>query len=339
MAILSVSKKGYDLSFKLKELLDKDSTIIKCDIYHKDVKNTFNLLFYEYDAIIAIMASGILIRSISHLIESKTTDPAILNIDDNGKFVISMLSGHLGGANKLTAKIADLIDATAVITTSTDINKKLGIDVLARDLYLSIDNTKEILHFNKSILEGKEVSFTVNSNGNYDYLFEYLNNNTLEMDVSIYFSTRINEGEIEVKCDNHTIILKPRSIVFGIGCRRGKSCEEINEAIDVVLKDLNIHKSRINMLSSAEIKKDEKGILDLAEKLDIPVNFVGLDKLRLFESGDIQKSDFVMSKFGIPGVCEPSALITAGFESELIYKKTAFDGVTVSVAISNKKNN
>ena len=334
MAILSVSKKGYDLSFKLKELLDKDSTIIKCDIFHKDVKNTFNLLFYEYDAIIAIMASGILIRSISHLIESKTTDPAILNIDDNGNFVISMLSGHLGGANKLATKIADLIDATPVITTSTDINKKLGIDVLARDLYLSIDNTKEILYFNKLILKGKEVSFTVNSKENHDYLFEYLNNNTLEMDVSIYFSNRINDGKIEAKCDNHMLILKPRNIVFGIGCKRGKSCEEINEAIDVVLKDLNIHKSRINMLSSAEIKKDEQGILDLAEKLNIPVNFVELDKLKLFESNDIQKSDFVMSKFGILGVCEPSALITAGFESELIYKKTAFDGVTVSVAIS-----
>ncbi|WP_407424435.1 cobalt-precorrin 5A hydrolase [Methanobrevibacter sp.] len=334
IAILSVSKKGYDLSFKLKELLDKDSTIIKCDIYHKDVKNAFNLLFYEYDAIIAIMASGILIRSITHLLESKTTDPAILNIDDNGNFVISMLSGHLGGANKLTVKVADLIGATPVITTSTDVNKKLGIDVLAKDLYLSIDNTKEILHFNKSILEGKEVSFTVNSNGNYDYLFDYLNNNTLEMDVSIYFSSRINDGEIEVECDNHTIILRPRNIVFGIGCRRGKSCEEINEAIDVVLNDLKIHKSRINMLSSAEIKKDEQGILDLAEKLDIPVNFVELDKLGLFESKDIQKSDFVMSKFGIPGVCEPSALITAGFDSKLIYKKTAFDGVTVSVALS-----
>lgn len=334
IAILSVSKKGYDLSFKLKELLDNDSTIIKCDIYHKDVKNAFNLLFYEYDAIIAIMASGILIRSITHLLESKTTDPAILNIDDNGNFVISMLSGHLGGANKLTVKVADLIGATPVITTSTDVNKKLGIDVLAKDLYLSIDNTKEILHFNKSILEGKEVSFTVNSDGNYDYLFDYLNNNTLEMDVSIYFSSRINDGEIEAECDNHTIILRPRNIVFGIGCRRGKSCEEINKAIDVVLNDLKIHKSRINMLSSAEIKKDEQGILDLAEKLEIPVNFVELDKLGLFESKDIQKSDFVMSKFGIPGVCEPSALITAGFDSKLIYKKTAFDGVTVSVAIS-----
>ena len=334
VAIISVSKKGYELSVKLKKLLDSDSTIIKCDIYHKDVKNTFNLLFYEYDSIIAIMASGILIRSISHLIESKTTDPAILNIDDNGNFVISMLSGHLGGANKLTLKIADLIDATAVITTSTDVNKKLGIDVLAKDLYLSIDNTKEILHFNKSILDGKKVSFTVNANAKHDYLYDYLNNNTLEMDVSIYFSSRIKNDEIEAECDNHKLILKPRKIVFGIGCRRGKTCNEINEAVNNVLNELNINKSRINMFSSAEIKKDELGLLELSESLDIPINFVDLDRLKLFRSDDVQKSEFVMSKFGIYGVCEPSALITAGFDSKLIYKKTAFDGVTVSVALS-----
>lgn len=334
VAIISVSKKGYELSIKLKKLLDSDSTIIKCDVYHKDVKNTFNLLFYEYDSIIAIMASGILIRSISHLIKSKTTDPAILNVDDNGNFVISMLSGHLGGANKLTLKIADLIDATAVITTSTDVNKKLGIDVLAKDLYLSIDNTKEILHFNKSILDGKKVSFTVNANAKNDYLYDYLNNNTLEMDVSIYFSSRIKNGEIEAECDNHKIILKPRKIVFGIGCRRAKTCNEINKAVNKVLNELNIHKSRINMLSSAEIKKDELGLLELSKSLDIPINFVDLDRLKLFRSEDVQKSEFVMSKFGIYGVCEPSALITAGFDSKLIYKKTAFDGVTVSVALS-----
>ena len=337
IAILSVSKKGYDLSLKIKELLNNDSTIIRCDIYHKDVKNNFNLLFYEYDSIIAIMASGILIRSISDLVVSKTSDPAILNIDDNGQFVISMLSGHLGGANKLTNKVAELINATPVITTSTDVNNKLGIDVLASDLYLSIDNTKEILHFNKSILEGKEVSFTVNSNGNYDYLFNYLNNNTLEMDVSIYFSSRIKDSEIEAECDNHTIILRPRKVVFGIGCRRGKSSDEINKAIDIVLNDLNMDKSRIDCFTSAEIKKDEEGILELSKDLNIPVNFVDLEKLKLFKSKDIQESEFVMSKFGIPGVCEPSALITAGFDSQLIYKKTAFDGVTVSVALENKK--
>ena len=74
--------------------------------------------------------------------------------------------------------------------------------------------------------------------------------------------------------------------------------------------------------------------MKLSEKLGIPVNFVDLDKLKLFESSDVAKSDFVYSKFGIYGVCEPSALITAGFDSELIYKKTSYDGVTIAIAIS-----
>ena len=334
IAIISVSKKGQDLALKLKEKLDQDSTVIRTDLYHKNVKKYFPLLFQEYDSIIAIMASGILIRSIAPLIESKVTDPAVLNIDDNGNFVISTLSGHLGGANKLTEKIAGLIDATPVITTSTDVNKKLGIDVMAKDLYLSIDNTSEILFFNKVILEGKEISFEVNPNKNFDYLFEYLNNITLEIDVSIEFSSKVNPNEIHVQYDNHKIILKEREIVVGIGCRRGKECEKIYSAFKKSIDDLDIHESRVNMLTSAEIKKDEKGILELSKQLDKPVYFVELDKIKLFESKDIQKSEFVKSKFGIYGVCEPSALITAGFDSELIYKKTSYDGVTIAVAIS-----
>lgn len=335
MAIISVSDKGKTLALKLKDKLDDDSTIIRCDLYHKNVKNYFPVLFYEYDAIIAIMASGILIRSIAPLVESKVTDPAVLNIDDNGNFVISTLSGHLGGANELAHKISRLIDATPVITTSTDVNKKLGIDVLAKDLYLTIDNTEEILYFNKAILEGNELSFTINPNKNFNYLFEYLNNNTLEIDLSIYYSSKISVDEIHVEIDEHKIILKEKKIVVGIGCRRGKECEKIYDGLKKSLDDLNIMPSRVNMLTSAEIKKDEKGILELSDKLEIPVEFVEIDKLRLFESRDVTKSDFVYSKFGIYGVCEPSALIMAGFDSKLIYKKTSYDGITISIAVSN----
>ena len=335
MAIISVSDKGKTLALKLKDKLDDDSTIIRCDLYHKNVKNYFPVLFYEYDAIIAIMASGILIRSIAPLVESKVTDPAVLNIDDNGNFVISTLSGHLGGANELAHKISGLIDATPVITTSTDVNKKLGIDVLAKDLYLTIDNTEEILYFNKAILEGHELSFTINPNKNFDYLFEYLNNNTLEIDLSIYYSSKISVDEVHVEVDEHNIILKEKKIVVGIGCRRGKECEKIYDGLKKSLDDLNIMPSRVNMLTSAEIKKDEKGILELSDKLEIPVEFVKIDKLKLFESRDVTKSDFVYSKFGIYGVCEPSALIMAGFDSKLIYKKTSYDGVTISIAVSN----
>ena len=334
IAIMSVSDKGYELSLKLKEKLDQDSTIIKNDLFHKNVKKIFPILFYEYDAIIAIMASGILIRSIAPLVESKTSDPAVLNIDDNGNFVISTLSGHLGGANSLTQKVAELIDATPVITTSTDVNKKLGIDVIARDLYFEIDNTSEILYFNKAVLDGNEISFTVNPSANFDYLYDYLNENALKINISISYSSKISPDEIFAEVDGHEITLKKRKLVVGIGCRRGKECVKIHDGINKSFDDLNLPLSRIDMFSSAEIKKDEIGLLELSDKMGIPINFVDLERMKMFESKDIQKSEFVKSKFGIYGVCEPSALITAGFDSKLIYKKTSYNGVTIAVAIS-----
>lgn len=332
VAIVSVSDKGKKLAVTIKEKMDNDSTIIRADVFHKNVKKYLKIAFYEYDAIIAVMACGILIRSIAPYIESKTSDPAVLNIDDNGNFVISTLSGHLGGANSLTNKIAALIGATPVITTSSDINNRLGIDVLARDLYLSIDRPKEILFFNKAIIEGHEITLT--SKSKKEYLIEYLKNNTLEIDVCFNYSEDLDEDEIRVSLDNHELTLKERKMVVGIGCRRGKECEKIYEGLKKSFSDLNIDKSRVNQFASAEIKKDEKGILELSEKLNVPVNFVELEKLKLFDSNDVQKSEFVKSKFGIYGVCEPSALIMAGFDSKLIYKKTSFDGVTIAVAIS-----
>lgn len=332
VAIVSVSDKGKNLAISIKEKLDNDSTIIKADLFHKNVKKYLKIAFYEYDAVIAVMASGILIRSIAPYIESKTSDPAVLNIDDNGNFVISTLSGHLGGANSLTNKIAELIGATPVITTSSDINNRLGIDVLARDLYLSIDRPREILFFNKAILEGHEITLT--SKSKKEYLIEYLRNNTLEIDVCFNYSDDVDDDEIRVSLDGHELILKEKKMVVGIGCRRGKECEKIYEGLMKSLNDINIDKSRINRLASAEIKKDEKGILELSKKLGIPVSFVELEKLKLFESNDVQKSDFVKSKFGIYGVCEPSALIMAGFDSKLIYKKTSYDGVTIAIAVS-----
>lgn len=240
IAIISVSNKGLKLAQNLKELLDKDSTIIKTDLYHKDVKNTFKLIFPEYDAVIAIMASGILIRSIAPLINSKDKDPAILNIDDKGQFVISILSGHLGGGNSLTSKVADLLNATAVITTSTDVNKKLGIDVLARDLYLKINDKSQIVYFNKAILDNQKIEFKLNSNKNYNYLFEYLKNNTLEMNVLYSYSDKINSDEIHVFVNEHEIILKEKKIVVGVGCKKNKSSKDIFDAVEKSLDKLNL---------------------------------------------------------------------------------------------------
>lgn len=335
IAIISVTDKGKSLSQKLKNILDKDSTVILTDIYYKNVKKSMPLLFDKYDAIIGIMASGILIRSIAPLINSKIIDPAILNMDENGKYVISVLSGHMGGANKLTVKIANLINSEAIITTATDVNQKLGIDTLANDLFLEIENPESIVYINKAILNGEKIIIQTNDN----FIEDYISKNTLEINLLIENNDNLKQDEIIVVCNDTILKLHKRKVVIGIGCRRNKSSKDILSAIEHSLRDINLPLSRINLLTSAEIKKDEKGLLELSEKLEIPIHFVELDKLKLFKSDVVQESKFVKSKFGIIGVCEPSALISAGFDSQLIYKKTAYDGVTISIAVSKKEIN
>ncbi|WP_054835146.1 cobalt-precorrin 5A hydrolase [Methanobrevibacter arboriphilus] len=173
IAILSVSKKGKILSSKLKSLLSKDPTIITVDTYHKNIKNNIDNIFIDnedktlkYDAIIGIMATGILIRSIAKKIKNKAIDPAILAMDDNGKFTISLLSGHLGRANELALKISKLINSEPVITTATDINNKIGIDSLSNKYYWEIINKNEILEFNKAILDEKNIKIFLNNDEN-----------------------------------------------------------------------------------------------------------------------------------------------------------------------------
>ncbi|MDL2271104.1 cobalt-precorrin 5A hydrolase [Methanobrevibacter sp. OttesenSCG-928-I08] len=334
IAIISLTEKGLKLSKKIKRNLDKDSTIIKTNIYYKSVKQNMNKAFIEYDAIITIMATGIVIRSISKLIKSKTKDPAIINIDENGNFVISLLSGHIGGANELSKKLSILLDAENVITTATDVNQKIAIDYLAYKFYLNILNPENIVFFNKAILEGRKITLNINKNSNFKYLEDYIKNNTLEMHLQKCENPEILNGEIVAEINNHKLFLKEKELVVGIGCRKGKTENEILFGINKALNDLNLDISRVNYLSTGDMKKNEEGIINLSENLKIPLKIISKDKLQLFTSNDCTKSDFVYKNFGVYGVCESSAMISAGFDSKLIYKKTPFNGVTIAIAIS-----
>ena len=191
------------------------------------------------------------------------------------------------------------------------------------------------MYINKAILNGEKIIIQTNDN----FIEEYISKNTLEINLLIENNDNLKQDEIIVVCNDTILKLHKRKVVIGIGCRRNKSSKDILSAIEHSLRDINLPLSRINLLTSAEIKKDEKGLLELSEKLEIPIHFVELDKLKLFKSNVVQESEFVKSKFGIIGVCEPSALISAGFDSQLIYKKTAYDGVTISIAVSKKEIN
>ncbi len=326
IAILSVTNQGKTISDNLYEELIKNPLILNVSQYHKNIIKTVNDIFGKYDCIIGIMASGIMIRSIAPHVTSKLSDPAVLLIDDNANFVISLLSGHFGGANDLTLKIADIINATPVITTSTDVNNKIGIDSIAKRYYCSLENPKNIKYINKALVDNQLVDLYLPSK------YSYIINENLEKSYSIHIDDTYDS--IVSVFDNHNVILKPKQLVMGIGARKDISANKVEHAINTACSILEIPPSRIDFFATADVKKDEKGILYNVNNLNKQLKIISMAEIKSYQNDECSKSDFVMKQFGVRGVCEPTALIANGENSHLIFKKTAYDGVTIAVSLN-----
>lgn len=328
IAIITITEDARKLANNLLEVLKLDPTVISVKIFNKNVKKALTDAFDHYDCIIGIMATGIMVRNTCALIKNKIEDPAILVMDDQGKYVISLLSGHFGGANDIALKIAEISGAEPVITTATDVHGKLGIDSLARKYYIDIDDYENIKTINSALIEGKKVDLYVPSK------FEFIFKDSLVKESYNQYESFNNE--LKAVFQGKSIILKPKKVIFGIGARKGVSKSKVQNAVNEGVKLLELSPERIDSLATAEIKKNEQGIIETALNLDIPLEIVTLDQIKSFNHPDCSSSEFVDSKFGIPGVCEPAALIAAGENSRLILKKKSYDGVTVAAAVSSK---
>ncbi|MDO5851519.1 MAG: cobalt-precorrin 5A hydrolase [Methanobacteriaceae archaeon] len=323
ITIISVTEFGLKLSNQIKEKLIKDPTIIEIKQYHKNVKQVIESEFNKTDCIIGIMATGILVRSIAPFVKSKLTDPAVLSIGDDGKFVISLLSGHFGNANNLTSKISKLINSTEVITTSTDINNKIGIDSLAKKYYYNITPSCNIKYINKALINNESVD--INLPPKYSYLNDL---------IPSYYNISNDNNDFYARVNDKLVYFKPLTITMGIGARKNISYDKVFNAINSACKILKIPIQRIDQFATVDIKKDEKGILNVINSFNKPLKIVSSEDIKKFNNIQCSKSDFVMKKFGIKGVCEPSCLIASdNINSELIFKKTAFNGVTIAVCI------
>ncbi|MBQ6218974.1 MAG: cobalt-precorrin 5A hydrolase [Methanosphaera sp.] len=326
IAIISVTNQGKNISNILYDNLINNPLVLQVTQYHKNVMDTVKETFSNYDCIIGIMASGIMIRAIAPYVNSKLSDPAVILIDDNGNFVISLLSGHFGGANDLTVKLADIINSTPVITTSTDVNNKIGIDSIAKRFYFELFNPKNIKHINKALVNNIKVDLFLPSKFSY-ILSDEVNNS---YNVSICESL----GFIKASVDNYNVILKPKKLVMGIGARRDIETSKVENAISQACLILEVPQSRIDLFATADVKANEKGILDNVHRLNKPLKIISMDTIKSYQNDECSKSDFVMKQFGVRGVCEPSSLIANDENAHLIFKKTAYDGVTIAVSIS-----
>lgn len=327
VSIISITKNGRILSQKIYDnLIEKYS--VKRYTFHKncdensvsfsDINSITADVFDKSEAIVFVCACGIAVRSIAPFIKSKATDPAVLVIDDTGRFVIPILSGHLGGANAFAKAVAEKTGAVPVITTATDIGGKFSPDSFAKANNLLISN----------LISAKEIASAVLKNEKIGLVSDYECKN-IPSEISAHKQCRTGiciSADTARKPFEITLNLVPKNIVIGVGCKRGTPYFTIEKHISDSLLVAGMNVQRLCGVATIDIKADEKGLLEFCEKYGLKLFTYTAQEL-MKTDGIFTKSEFVLSQTGTDNVCERS-VVRHG--AKLIMPKMSGNGVTVA---------
>lgn len=353
IAVVAITRRGVETALKIKDALDNAG--LTCTVYapkkynqngvvplDKNLAEFIKDTYRTVDALVAVMATGVVIRAVVPYLENKLTDPAVIGVDAAGKFVISLLSGHYGGANELARVIAKGIGGTAVITTASDVTGKQSVDELARALHLTIQNPESLVAVNVAIVNGDrlvlvligDVEIPTNQVGCYEIkkaqntaqAFEIIN----DYDAGVVVTREPLSIDKFVK---PITILRTKHVVVGLGARKDSSADNIIEAVVTALERVHAPLASVNRFATVEIKRSSPAMLKAVEQLGKPLEFLSVDELRSLSHKDLSPdSKMVQEKIGVGGVCERAALLVAGKNSRLMLKKTKLNGVTVAIA-------
>lgn len=273
----------------------------------------------EADSIVFIGAAGIAVRGIAPFVKSKLTDPGVAVMDEAGRFVISLLSGHIGGGNDLALKLAELTGGTPVITTATDVNKTFAVDVFAKDNGLHITSMKQAKEVSAAVLRGEKIGFLT------DYpVAGEMPACLVREPAPLLFEVRHRREKQD------SLLLVPKNICLGIGCKRGTQEQTIRQVVLRFLQEHEIPVEAVCRLASITLKRDEQGLLSFAESLNLPIDFYSPQELNA-APGEFSRSAFVASTTGVDCVCERSA-VCGSDAGRLLVRKYAATGVTVAAA-------
>lgn len=333
MAIVCFTPQGENLAKiiqktaqeKLLETSWKTEVIYKPVPFRQWMKEHFSAL----DALVFIGAMGIIVRDMAPCLKSKLTDPAVVTLDEKGQFVISVLSGHLGGANELTRVLAERLGAIPVITTSSDVNGKLAIDVFAKKNNLVITSMKQAKLCASEIVSGCPVSFSCDGR-----IEGKIPKELSGAKAAKHFLVEVTP--YERKWEEKKLHLIPKAFVLGIGCKKGTKEEVIEARVREELTGIQIDLRSVAGIASIDLKQEEEGILTFGKKQQIPLHFYPGEELDALE-GEFSKSSFVKEITGTDNVCERAAYRLAmeygakNMEECRILPKKGKDGVTIAV--------
>lgn len=334
LGVWVLTPRGVDLATRVKQALPHanlfaSNKLVPGASYTKFSKLAEALapVWEHYDAHYFIMAAGIVVRTIAPLIRDKTTDPAVMCGDEHGRFVISLVSGHIGGANELAVKLSDILGATPVITTATDVNQAPAIDVIARNQGLYIENKTAIKHVSMAFIRGDALPV----HDPFHLVSPHLPSALME-DASL-FSTEKSGIWVDYTVRDipeKVLVLRPKMLVAGIGCRRGVPRQELEGHLQQVFQDQGISVNSLAKIVSVDLKAREPGLLELARTLSIPIEFYTRDQLDQVKAVP-NPSSLVNKHIGVKSVCEAAAMLATG-RTHLLVPKTAGQRVTLALA-------
>lgn len=299
LAFIYVTETGKKNSECLRKQFEQEQKEVpKCYAYEKGIAKT---LWDDVDGIVFFCATGIAVRAISDCLEHKSKDPAVIVIDEAMRFSISLVSGHLGGANELALNIAKMIQAIPVITTASDAKGLFSPDEFAKKNHLVITDFEATKKVAASLVNQKPVGMTIDS--------------------GIYI------GENQKSPYKNTCWLRPRNYVLGIGCKKDTKKQDLENFVFEELKKHNLSKEQISKIVSIDRKANEPAIIALAEELEVPFQVYQAKELMELE-GEFTSSAFVESVVGVDNVCERS-VVCAG--AKLFVPKTAKNGMTLAI--------
>jgi cobalt-precorrin 5A hydrolase len=284
--------------------------------------------FDRYDGHIFIMATGIAVRMIAPLLRDKTVDPAVVVVDDQGRFAISLVAGHMGGANHLADRVARILGATAVITTATDVNGKPAVDLLALEKGLKIENPQAIKVVNMALLTNEKLWV----HDPFGMLGRVLSQYAMEKPPppELWKGPGVYVDDQGAALAETVLMMRPLSLCAGIGCNRHVSKEEIDALLRHVFEQQRLSLHSLGVIASIDLKADEAGLLAMAHELHVPLRFFAKNELNQVLHVP-NPSAMAAKHVGVKSVCEAAAILAA-HHGELIVPKHKTGNVTVAIA-------
>jgi len=345
VAVLAITKNGVKIGLKLKEFFsswqiyaptkfsNNDNNV---EWYSDSTTSKVVNLFKTNDAIICIFSLGAVIRLISPHLKDKKTDPAVIVIDDKTKFVISVLSGHLGGANKLTEEIAEKLGAIPVVTTAADVNQTIAVDLLGREFGWKIEDDSTVTKVSAHMVNEEKVGIYQDA-GEKNWW-----NKELPPNVTIYSAIEdlkksssrgyliITDRDVqESSILKDAVIYRPLTLVVGVGLHWDTSKETIREGLDFCFKKYKLSGKSIAKFVTLKKEQDVQGLIGLGKEMKVSIEYFEKEELAKITIPNPSKT--VLSFEGIPSVSEAAAIKGSG--GKLVVEKQKFPpNLTIAIA-------